>query len=404
MSQKIDRTFMKAMDQIDTLQKAFAKGGNFETAILEIGGNTEIFDELHQAFDSLYDSLESAHFDAVGHMQEGMAKPTRHMTLAEAPFDGPRVGRKLQSMAVKEPNDMIANAMANLADHLEDWGTSFGPKSMQDLVRKTGLTAEVIKMLVQRAANKVQEGAHGKKKKYNESSYLKGDPYDRAEAHEEQARYHEDEAAAAKNGGDNVEAMYHREAYQAHMKAAAYLDKHIEKRDSGMSTILNNVHSQRAHEATEKANSFGESLEEVEKIDEASLYDKIKAARANPSPDKPVRGRGSKNRNPKTYDPRKALDKEDDRIQATIKKSLKKEEVELDEAKKPSAPKPRDPNSQYMNDLRKSGAMGAHKDKKKLDTMPRKAKHKGKAFESMENSELDKLFEEIKLELKLRGM
>ena len=70
--------------------------------------------------------------------------------------------------------------------------------------------------------------------------------------------------------------------------------------------------------------------EEVE-LDEASLYDKIKAARANPSLDKPVRGRGSKNRNPKTYDPRKALDKEDDRIQATIKKSLKKEEVQLDE-------------------------------------------------------------------------
>jgi len=72
--------------------------------------------------------------------------------------------------------------------------------------------------------------------------------------------------------------------------------------------------------------------EEVE-LDEAemSLYDKIKAARANPSPDKPARGRGSKNRNPKTYDPRKALDKEDDRLQGMVKKKLKKEEFELDE-------------------------------------------------------------------------
>jgi len=69
--------------------------------------------------------------------------------------------------------------------------------------------------------------------------------------------------------------------------------------------------------------------EEVE-LDEAemSLYDKIKAARANPSPDKPVRGRGSKNRNPKTYDVRNTLDKEDDRLQGMVKKKLKKEEVE----------------------------------------------------------------------------
>jgi hypothetical protein len=71
-------------------------------------------------------------------------------------------------------------------------------------------------------------------------------------------------------------------------------------------------------------------LKEETELDEAemSLYDKIKAARANPSPDKPVRGRGSKNRNPKTYDRHTALDKEDDRIQATIKKRLKKEEKE----------------------------------------------------------------------------
>ena len=61
---------------------------------------------------------------------------------------------------------------------------------------------------------------------------------------------------------------------------------------------------------------------------EMSLYDKIKAARANPSPDKPVRGRGSKNRNPKTYDVRNTLDKEDDRLQGMVKKKLKKEEVE----------------------------------------------------------------------------
>jgi pterin-4a-carbinolamine dehydratase len=43
--------------------------------------------------------------------------------------------------------------------------------------------------------------------------------------------------------------------------------------------------------------------------------------------------------------------------------------------------KPRDPNAQAMNDLRRSGAMGAHKDKKR-DAKMGKVKHKGKIDES----------------------
>ena len=50
---------------------------------------------------------------------------------------------------------------------------------------------------------------------------------------------------------------------------------------------------------------------------------------------------------------------------------------------KPKTPslKPRDPNAQAMADIRKSGAGGAHKDKKNV--LPRKEKHKGKAYESI---------------------
>lgn len=91
--------------------------------------------------------------------------------------------------------------------------------------------------------------------------------------------------------------------------------------EAGCSSSLN---------ASSKYADKKKKLKEAE-LDETSLYDKIKAARANPSPDKPVRGRGSKNRNPKIRDPRKALDKEDDRIQAKIKKGLKKEESDLAE-------------------------------------------------------------------------
>ena len=119
-------------------------------------------------------------------------------------------------------------------------------------------------------------------------------------------------------------------------------------------------------------------------VEETSLYDKIKAARANPSPDKSVRGRGSKNRNPKSYDPRTALDKEDDRIQATIKKGLKKESVEVEEKKltqkqvnralasiKPSKKKPTLPKAPwdkkeegYASDAQRKAVWAAKNDKK----------------------------------------
>jgi len=60
------------------------------------------------------------------------------------------------------------------------------------------------------------------------------------------------------------------------------------------------------------------------------------------------------------------------------------------EGKKVPSLKPRDPSAQYMTDLRKSGAMGAHKDKKK-DAKAGKMKHKGKEFESIKEHLLRKL-------------
>jgi len=53
---------------------------------------------------------------------------------------------------------------------------------------------------------------------------------------------------------------------------------------------------------------------------------------------------------------------------------------EQTEASKPKLIKPRDPNAQTMQDLRKSGAMGAHKDKKRLAKQGYQ-KHKGRTDE-----------------------
>jgi hypothetical protein len=67
------------------------------------------------------------------------------------------IGRKLQQLAPKEKNDTIANAMANLGDHLESYGTTFGARNMKELEKKTGLTATVIKMLIKKAGGTVNE-------------------------------------------------------------------------------------------------------------------------------------------------------------------------------------------------------------------------------------------------------
>jgi hypothetical protein len=64
----------------------------------------------------------------------------------------PEIGRRLQKMAPKEKNDIISNAMANLGDHLESFGTPFGAKNMKDLVKKTGLNAQSIQMLIRKAS------------------------------------------------------------------------------------------------------------------------------------------------------------------------------------------------------------------------------------------------------------
>ena len=55
-----------------------------------------------------------------------------------------------------------------------------------------------------------------------------------------------------------------------------------------LSTILKNP--DHPHHAAAKAERDRRAMQR-ESVDETSLYDRIKQARANPSPDKPVRGR-----------------------------------------------------------------------------------------------------------------
>ncbi len=68
MEKKIDKTFSRAMNEINSLQKAFKAGGKFEKAVSDIGGDIAWFNEVNEAFDNLYDALEEAHMGATGHL------------------------------------------------------------------------------------------------------------------------------------------------------------------------------------------------------------------------------------------------------------------------------------------------------------------------------------------------
>ena len=396
---KIDKTFMKAMDQIDTLQKAFAKGGKFEAAILEVGGDTAIFEELSNAFDGLYDSLESAHYDAVGHVSEDMTAPTRHMTLSEAPFDGPRVGRKLQALAVKEPNDMIANAMATVADHLETWGATFGPKSMQDLVKKTGYSSEIIKMVIQRANKAVEESAtiteapfDGPRIGRKLQALAPKEPNDTiANAMANLADHLEDWGASF--GPKSMQDLVKKTGLTGEViKMLVQRAAKSNNPDYGMDKSVNEAggyYTQPVYDMIEK-HGYEKVMHELLTSLHADVIQKFLAKGIEESVNEGAVKRSI----------------EDDAENMSKEEFTKKHGKEMAsnyfeavaEAKDDKLHKQRDPNFVAMTKRKK----GAHQDKKKM-AKGGYEKHKSKMSES-ESAELDAIFEEIKLELKIKGM
>ena len=76
---RVQRTFDKAMDQINNLQKVFRDEGQMAKAVVDIGGNQD-FGAIQEAFDNLYGALEDAHYDAMAHIEVESAKQKLGMT------------------------------------------------------------------------------------------------------------------------------------------------------------------------------------------------------------------------------------------------------------------------------------------------------------------------------------
>lgn len=61
------------------------------------------------------------------------------------------IGQKMMKLASKEKDDKIANAYAKLGDALTRYNTAFSAKSLSDLEKTTGMSKELITMLIKRA-------------------------------------------------------------------------------------------------------------------------------------------------------------------------------------------------------------------------------------------------------------
>ena len=59
----VQKSFDRAKEQINKLQRAFREEGLLAKAVADMGGNTK-FNDIQDAMSNLYDALEDGHYDA----------------------------------------------------------------------------------------------------------------------------------------------------------------------------------------------------------------------------------------------------------------------------------------------------------------------------------------------------
>lgn len=74
-------------------------------------------------------------------VKEGAETPSAYRKLAS-------IGRVLMDKAVTTKDDELSNTMAKVGDALTRYGTAFGPRSPEELMKKTGVNAALLKKLL----------------------------------------------------------------------------------------------------------------------------------------------------------------------------------------------------------------------------------------------------------------
>ncbi len=95
--------------------------------------------------------------DVISEMQKTSIDP-QHAKLAE-------LGRTLMDMAASHKDDVESNQMASLGSAMTEFGTSFGPKNLMDVVKMTGLDPKAIQKLVGMAQERLKTAGPVRKAK-----------------------------------------------------------------------------------------------------------------------------------------------------------------------------------------------------------------------------------------------
>ena len=143
----VQKSFDRAMEQINKLQRAFREEGLLAKAVANMGGNTK-FNDIQDAMSNLYDALEDGHYDAFS----GRSGASMHGEAKEKPVKE-AVSQELMDqviMQIKQDCDMgdytaIEELIKDIPEHnmrgfLSDYGGNPSEsEEVKDIKRLAGL-------------------------------------------------------------------------------------------------------------------------------------------------------------------------------------------------------------------------------------------------------------------------
>ena len=146
--QAVQKSFDKAMEQINKLQRAFREEGLLAKAVAEMGGNTK-FDDIQDAMSNLYDALEDGHYDAFS----GRSGASMHGESKEKPV---KEDYQYDMSDKGDMHDALGDVQISVSDAVKGLQKASGlARQVQDEIEKTLYTDEAKEKPVKEA--KTQE-------------------------------------------------------------------------------------------------------------------------------------------------------------------------------------------------------------------------------------------------------